>query len=118
MGATVLLAAVLWLCPVSGFSWGDEGHEIIALIADHYLTPAVRSQVASLLDGETTGLTRGTGMAAGATWADKFRDSDRNAGQVHYRETQAWHYIDIYYLAVHEPARADAGFCEDDKTAI
>jgi hypothetical protein len=86
---------MLWLCPISAFSWGDEGHEIVALIAEHYLTPAARTQAASLLAGDTSGLTRTTDLAAEATWADEFRDADRDAGGVHYRQTRAWHYIDL-----------------------
>ena len=30
-------------------AWGDEGHEIVGLIAEHYLTPAVRARVRALL---------------------------------------------------------------------
>jgi hypothetical protein len=90
-----VLVMTMLLYPVAGFSWGDEGHEIIARIADLYLEPAVRTKVAWLLAGDASGLTRSTDMAAEATWADKFRDSDRNSSQSHYRQTQAWHYIDI-----------------------
>ena len=82
-------------CPGAGWAWGDEGHEIIARIADHYLEPPARAKVAAMLAADATSLTRDTGMAAEATWADKFRDSDRNGDQVRYRQTRAWHYIDI-----------------------
>ncbi|MGO9996017.1 MAG: S1/P1 nuclease [Steroidobacteraceae bacterium] len=93
--AASVAGLMLLACPVAGFSWGDQGHEITALIAEHYLTPAVRAEVASLLAGDSSGLTRTTGLAAEATWADKFRDSDRDTEQLHYRQTRAWHYIDI-----------------------
>jgi S1/P1 Nuclease len=83
-----LLAPPCW-------AWGDEGHEIVAIVAAHFMTSAARTQVAALLAGDATGLTSGTGMAAEATWADKFRDSDRNGAQIHYRATRAWHFIDI-----------------------
>jgi len=92
----VLAAALLCsLVPGPAFSWGDEGHEVIARIADHFLTPHARESVAAILSTDRTGLTRDTGIAAEATWADKFRDSDRRTSQVHYRQTRAWHYIDI-----------------------
>jgi hypothetical protein len=29
------------------------------------------------------------------TWADRFRDSDRNTTKVHYLETRQWHFVDI-----------------------
>jgi hypothetical protein len=32
-----LLLAVAMTAPCPAFGWGDEGHEIIALIAEHYL---------------------------------------------------------------------------------
>jgi hypothetical protein len=65
------------------------------LIAERYLTPGVRAKVASLLAGDSSGLTRTAGIADEATWADKFRDSDRDTDQVHYRQTRAWHYVDV-----------------------
>jgi hypothetical protein len=76
-------------------AWGDEGHEVVALIADHYLDPAVRTKVNSLLAGDTTKLTPNTRIDMEATWADKFRDSDRNSTQVHYNETHTWHYVNL-----------------------
>jgi hypothetical protein len=90
-----LLGWLLLLRPATGHCWGDEGHEIVGLIAEHYLRPEVRTRVAALLAGDSSGLTRTTGIADEATWADKFRDSDRNATRLHYRGTQDWHFIDI-----------------------
>jgi hypothetical protein len=74
-------------------AWGDEGHEIIGLIADHYLDPAVKQKVEMLLAGDTTHLTGGTDIAHEATWADKYRDM--NNRQLHYTQTRDWHFVDI-----------------------
>jgi hypothetical protein len=93
--AIFLVGLMLLVRPATAYCWGDEGHEIVGLIAEHYLTPAVRSRVTALLAGDASGLTRGTGIAAESTWADKFRDSDRNTTQRHYHQTSEWHYIDI-----------------------
>jgi nuclease S1 len=93
--AIFLVGLMLLLCPATGHCWGDEGHEIVGLIAEHYLEPAVRARVIALLAQDASGLTRGTGIAEETTWADKFRDSDRDTTQQHYLETRAWHYIDI-----------------------
>jgi hypothetical protein len=93
--AAMIAGVVLPIYPSVGWSWGDEGHEIIALIAEHYLKPQVRSRVQAILDTDPTGLTHGTGMAAEATWADKFRDSDRDTTQNRYLQTRAWHYVNI-----------------------
>ena len=77
------------------FGWGDEGHATVALIADHYLDPAVRAKVNAILAGDTSGLTPDTGIATEATWADKYRDSDRNTTKVRYNQTHNWHFVDI-----------------------
>jgi len=50
--------------------------------------------VAALLAADTDPLTA-RDIASAATWADKFRDSDRDTTQRHYLKTRAWHYIDI-----------------------
>src|SRR5262249_54894189 len=77
------------------FAWGDEGHEIVALIADHYLQPQVRVKVNNILAGDTTGLTHNTRIDQEATWADKFRDSDRYSSKLRYNGTRNWHFVDI-----------------------
>jgi nuclease S1 len=91
------LGAMASLCCVTtpAYAWGDEGHEIIALIADHYLDPAVRRKVNSILATDTSGLTPNQHIDMEATWADKFRDSDRNTTKVHYNETHNWHFVDL-----------------------
>jgi hypothetical protein len=76
----------LWL-PCGAHAWGDEGHEIVALIADHYLTTDARARVTLLLDADKSGLTGDQGIAAESTWADRYRQ--------YHRETGDWHYIDI-----------------------
>lgn len=87
----------LWLlCCFCGhaFAWGDQGHQVIALVADHYLKPQVRSKIATLLATDTSGLSP-TDLAHEATWADKYRDSDRNTTKVRYQQTREWHFADI-----------------------
>jgi len=86
--ATVLVAAR----PV--FAWGDEGHKVIGLIAEHYLDPAVRAKVATLLAADTDTLA-GHDIASEATWADKYRDSDRDTTKLRYQATRQWHFVDI-----------------------
>ena len=43
-------------------AWGDEGHEIIGLIADHYLTPVAREKLNALLATDTSALTALSGV--------------------------------------------------------
>ena len=80
--------------PLPAFAWGDEGHRVIALIAEHYLDPAARSKVATLLAADTDTLTAHD-IASEATWADKYRDSDRNGTKIRYEATWRWHFVDV-----------------------
>jgi hypothetical protein len=75
-------------------AWGDGGHEIIALVAEHYLDPAARAKVATLLAADTDTLTDHD-IASEATWADKYRDSDRYTTKIRYQATRLWHFVDI-----------------------
>lgn len=119
----VIITALL-LCPGLSFAWGDEGHEIVGRIADHYLTPPVRKRVALLLAQDQSHLTRSSDIASEATWADKFRDSDRSSGGNHHRQTGQWHYInielthpDIDAACFHHPGLADGRAASDGPSA-
>ena len=90
----LLMGSALLTSCTQVFAWGDEGHEIVGLIAAHFLTPEVKQQVDAMLGADTDGLTTHD-VAAEATWADKFRDSDRNTTKVHYNQTHNWHFVDI-----------------------
>ena len=68
-------------------AWGYEGHEVIADIARHFLTPDVAARVDQMLAQDPDTLT-GHDMASEATWADVWR----GAG---HRETASWHFVDI-----------------------
>jgi len=80
--------------PHPAFAWGDEGHKVVGLVADRYLDPAVRAKVTTLLAADTDALTS-LDIASEATWADKYRDSDRNTTKVRYEATWRWHFVDI-----------------------
>ncbi|AMO92964.1 S1/P1 Nuclease family protein [Collimonas fungivorans] len=78
-------AAPLLLATPDALAWGDEGHMVVGLIADHYLTANARAQVETILAADSSGLTA-TDIASEATWADKYRNS--------HRETASWHFVD------------------------
>ena len=101
-----VLLAVATTAPYSAFAWGDEGHKIIALIAEHYLDPSARAKMAMLLSADTDTLT-GHYIASEATWADKYRDSDRDTTKIRYEATRLGHFVDI---EVAEPNLASACF--------
>ncbi len=92
--ACMAAAGALCLSSAAAFAWGDEGHEVIALIADHFLEPSVRERAQALLAGDDSGLTA-RDLAHEATWADKYRDSDRNSTRVRYDATRNWHFVDL-----------------------
>lgn len=86
-----IVAATLALYAAPAFAWGDTGHEIVALIARAYLTPAAKRQVKALLDSDPSTLTEPT-IAAAATWADKYRDKDIDGAR---HRTRQWHFVDL-----------------------
>lgn len=88
----VLAIALCW--SGQALAWGDEGHEIVALIAQTFLRPEVRQQVDALLAADPDTLTAPT-IDAAATWADKYRDSNQDART----RTRQWHFADIEIAA-------------------
>jgi hypothetical protein len=89
-----LLGLLLASTVLDALAWGDEGHEIVATIAYTRLTPAVKKKVDALLAGDKDTLTA-KDFVSRATWADKYRDSDRNTTKVRYNATEQWHFTDI-----------------------
>ena len=75
-----LLAAFFTLAvPGLGFAWGREGHTVVALIAERYMTSAAIASAGRLLGGAR--------IDSVASWADDYRR--------YHRDTGPWHYIDI-----------------------
>ncbi len=87
--------AILLVFPTASvYSWGDEGHQIIGIIAYTRLTPAVKKKVETLLAADKDNLTAAD-FVSRATWADKYRDSDRSTTKIRYNATRNWHFVDI-----------------------
>jgi hypothetical protein len=82
LGLSTLLAV-----PQQVSAWGDEGYMAVALIAAHYLEPAVKTQIDAMLAADTDGRTKHD-LASAATWADRWRAD-------HYEQTELWHYVDM-----------------------
>lgn len=92
--ARAVLALLLASVALDALAWGDEGHEIVAAIAYARLTPSAKKKVDALLAADKSTLTA-KDFASRATWADKYRDSDRNTTKVRYDTTEQWHFTDI-----------------------
>jgi hypothetical protein len=75
-------------------AWGDAGHEIVAAIAYSRLQAATRKRVDAMLAADPDKLTP-PDFVSRATWADRYRDSDRYSTKQHYLATQQWHFVDI-----------------------
>jgi hypothetical protein len=92
-GAIALAFSVLWSGSAS--AWGDDGHEVIALIARSRLDPVALQQVDAMLSADSDFLTAHN-IADAATWADRFRDSDREGAR---QNTRQWHFVDLEITA-------------------
>ena len=89
----ILIAGAL-LLPGKAFAWDEEGHKIVALIADHYLDPAVKQKVDAMLAADTDTLTKHD-IASEAVWADTHRDLDRQKAQKQMAVTDSWHEVKL-----------------------
>ncbi len=78
------------LVPSQAFAWDEEGHKIVALIADHYLDPAVKQKIDAILSADKDTLTKHD-IASEAVWADTFRNLDREKVQLRFAVTDSWH---------------------------
>ncbi|WP_316186559.1 MULTISPECIES: S1/P1 nuclease [unclassified Bradyrhizobium] len=85
----------------AALGWGQEGHSIVAEVAQRRLTPAASAAVARLLGDNHS-------LASIGSWADDERDSRP--------ETYNWHFVDIPiasndYDAQSQCAQSAAGDC-------
>ena len=62
-----LLAACFLVPARAALAWGDEGHRVIALIADHYLQPAVKQKVVAILTTDSDAASHD--IAGASLWA-------------------------------------------------
>jgi hypothetical protein len=91
--SVVVAAALLTLGCTPSFGWGNDGHEIVALVAESILkkeSPDALAQVRALLKKDKDDLTD-RDIASRATWADAFRESSPEARNA----TRQWHFVDI-----------------------
>ena len=89
----------LWIGALCAFgsiqtvhAWGNQGHQVVGLIAEKHLTPAAKQAVDELL-----ALEPGSTLASIGSWADEHRA----------RTTAPWHYVnlprgDCRYVAVRD----------------
>ena len=104
---SVLIRAILLvilLIPARAWAWGDDGHEIVAVIAADNLTPAAQGHVARVL-GVPADKIAAAMEAASIRPDSEFREEDPSS--------KPWHFIDICLSdsRVDIPRRCPAGDC-------
>ena len=90
----------------AAWAWGNQGHEIIAIIAADNLSPSARDQVSKILGTPSEASSLEKAMAAASVRPDtEFREEDRSTGP--------WHFIDICLQDQRTdlPARCPGGAC-------
>jgi hypothetical protein len=88
----LVLAAMIGLCfsPVQALAWGQEGHSIIAEVAQRRLKPPASDRVQALLKNGS--------LASIASWPDDVRGARP--------KTYNWHFVDIPLAAdTYDPSR-------------
>lgn len=85
----LLAGLLLPFLPLQGYSWGPNGHRIVAEIASHHLTPQARKAIQLLLGRQS--------LAMISNWPDFIKSDTTHK----YDHTSRWHYLDF-------PAEADA----------
>jgi hypothetical protein len=78
--AVLALLCVTPMLSQPAFAWGEDGHKIIAMLAEAQLTPAARKETHRLL-----ALEPGQTLASISTWADQHRNPT----------TARWHYVNF-----------------------
>jgi hypothetical protein len=83
--------AFLLLTPRLALAWGDQGHAVVALIAQAYMKPEVLEATRAMLASDTANTLTAHDMAAASSWADRFREADPGGAK---KQTAQWHFVD------------------------
>jgi hypothetical protein len=88
----IFASLLLFLLAAPAPAWWDDGHVVVARIAETYLTPEARAGIKGLLDENREG-ERAISDVRICTWADLIRSS----GELNekYPKNDTWHYINI-----------------------
>ena len=77
--AAATLLAMAAAIPSHAWAWGQDGHVIVARIAERHLSARARQALVPLLQGRR--------LADLASWADDWRDT--------HSDTSPWHFVDV-----------------------
>lgn len=95
LACLTVLVCLTTIAPVSASAWGNEGHQITALVAYMLLTPRARNNVDAVLAGKK--------IDGIATWPDDLKRAgegcvvpNAKGCNPNYRpETSQWHFVDM-----------------------
>jgi len=96
-----MLSLAIALLPVLAHAWGQEGHSIVAELAQRQLSPAARQATQDLMGP-------GVSLASLSTWADTVAHSTR-------QDTKGWHYVDIARLLSNYRRERDCIYRQKDQ---
>ena len=107
------IPGVLWMAlatlPCSVLAWGPEGHEMVADIAEAYLTPVAKEKVEDILGSKKMG------DPDIAVWADLIR-GNKEYSQI-YPGNGRWHYVD-FDAAKHYDEKFELELSEDGQDVV
>jgi hypothetical protein len=86
LALAALTLAIATTLPIPALAWGAMGHRLVAALAADELSPAARTEVTRLLEGEPDPSLPGV-----ASWADDLREHDPDLG----RRSSRWHYVNL-----------------------
>jgi len=69
---TMAFLGVILALPQAAVAWGREGHEIIVIVAEHYMRPETAAAMRKLLAPESP--------EEASVWADEYRHNHRETG--------------------------------------
>jgi hypothetical protein len=93
----IFLTLIFTLFASRAWAWGEEGHSIIAEIAQRRLSQSAAQAITQILRANPNGTPYSTpSLASISTWADEVR---YNGSQPN--ETYNWHFVDIPRLDTH-----------------
>jgi hypothetical protein len=82
-----LVVGLALLCPRAAWAWGEEGHRIVARIAELNLSPSARVGIATLIGNDSIANDRIS------VWADFIKRNRRY--RAIYPDNDRWHYINL-----------------------
>lgn len=101
-----LLAVAIAPIALTGFAWGQKGHDVTACIAERHLTPATKAAVDDILEGRS--------LVYWANWLDNASHTPE------YAYTKTWHYrnVDADKTYFTQPKHPDGDVVEGIRFAI